>query len=306
MTDAWPAASYEQWSATCDTLHAHTQVLGKLAVALAPPEPQLQHAALRLTARGWETAPLPAPDGSGRLVVLLNLHTHEAIAEHSDGRVERVPLTPDRPVGAVTRDLLDAVRRLAGDVRIDPTPQEVAWTVPLDADDDHATYNRDQVAAYFAAASRAAMVLTEFRAPFRGRSTPVNAWWGSFDLAVSLFSGEPADPPSLDFIMRNAMDAQEVAVGWWPGDPRHPAAAFYAYAHPAPASFGNGSVEPPAAHWNGALGEYLLNWDDVRASADPHAAALTFAESAFTLACDVCQWDSTLVASARGTPPPVH
>jgi len=306
MTDAWPAASYERWSATCDTLHAHTQVLGKLAVALAPPEPQLQHAALRLTARGWETAPLPAPDGSGRLVVLLNLHTHEAVAEHSDGRVERVPLTPDRPVGAVTRDLLAAVRRLAGDVGIDPTPQEVAWTVPLDADDKHATYDRDQVADYFAAAGRAAMVLTEFRAPYRGRSTPVNAWWGSFDLAVSLFSGQPAEPPSPDFIMRNAMDAQEIAVGWWPGDPRHPAAAFYAYTHPAPASFADRSVDPAAAHWDGALGEYLLNWDDVRASADPHATALEFARSAFNLACDVCRWDNALVASAHGTPPPVH
>ncbi|HXB47444.1 MAG TPA: DUF5996 family protein [Streptosporangiaceae bacterium] len=307
MTDAWPAASYEQWSATCDTLHAHTQVLGKFAVALAPPEPQLQHAALRLTARGWETAPLPAPDGSGRLVVLLNLHTHEAVAEHSDGRVERVPLTPDRPVGAVTRDLLAAVRRLAGDVHIDPAPQEVAWTVPLDADDEHSTYNRDQVADYFAAASRAAMVLTEFRAPYRGRSTPVNAWWGSFDLAVSMFSGEPAEPPSADFIMRNAMDAQEVAVGWWPGDPRHPAAAFYAYTHPAPpSSFGDGQVQPPTARWDRALGEYLLNWDDVRASADPHATALEFARSAFTLACEVCMWDNVLVASAHGTPPPVH
>jgi hypothetical protein len=306
MTDAWPATSYEQWSATCDTLHAHTQVLGKFAVALAPREPQLQHAALRLTARGWETAPLPAPDGSGRLVVLLNLHTHEAVAEHSDGRVERVPLTPDRPVGAVTRDLLAAVRRLAGDVRIDPTPQEVAWNVPLDADDEHATYNRDEVAAYFAAASRAAMVLTEFRAPYRGRSTPVNAWWGSFDLAVSLFSGEPADPPSPDFIMRNAMDAQETAVGWWPGDSRHPAAAFYAYTHPAPSTFRDGPVGPAAAHWDGALGEYILNWDDVRASADPHATALEFARSAFTLACKVCQWDKVLVASAQGSPPPVH
>ena len=306
MTDAWPAVSYEQWSATCDTLHAHTQVLGKFAVALAPPEPQLQHAALRLTARGWETAPLPAPDGSGRLVVLLNLHTHEAVAEHSDGRVERVALAPDRSVGAVARDLLAAVRRLAGDVHIDPTPQEVPWTVPLDADDEHATYNRDQVAAYFAAAGRAAMVLTEFRAPYRGRSTPVNAWWGSFDLAVSLFSGHSAEPPSPDFIMRNAMDAQEVAIGWWPGDPRHPAAAFYAYTHPAPPSFGGGSVEPAAARWDGALGEYLLNWDDVRASADPHATALEFAQSAFTFACEVCRWDTTLVASAHGTPPPVH
>ncbi|HTZ94045.1 MAG TPA: DUF5996 family protein [Streptosporangiaceae bacterium] len=306
MTDAWPAASYEQWSATCDTLHAHTQVLGKFAVALAPPEPQLQHAALRLTARGWETAPLPAPDGSGRFVVLLDLHSHEAVAEHGDGRVERVPLTPDRPVGAVTRDLLAGVRRLAGDVHIDPTPQEVPWSVPLDADDEHATYDRQQVTDYFAAASRAAEVLTEFRAPYRGRSTPVNAWWGSFDLAVSLFSGEPAEPPSSDFIMRNAMDAQEVAVGWWPGDQRHPVAAFYAYTHPAPSSFADGLVGPPAARWDAALGEYILNWDDVRASADPHATALEFVGSVFNHACAVCRWDRELVASAHGSPPPVH
>ena len=101
MTDAWPPLPYEAWSATCDTLHAHTQVLGKLAVALAPPEPQLQHAALRLSARGWETLPLPAPDGSGALVVALDLHSHHAVAEHSDGRAQRVPLAPDRPVADV-------------------------------------------------------------------------------------------------------------------------------------------------------------------------------------------------------------
>jgi Family of unknown function (DUF5996) len=306
MTSAWPAVSYEQWSATCDTLHAHTQVLGKLAVALAPPQPELQHAALRLTARGWETEPLPAPDGSGRLVALLDLRTHEAVAEHSSGQEKRVALTPDRAVGDVTREFLAAVRRLAGPVEIDLRPQEVPWQVPLDADDEHARYDREQVESYFAAAGRAAMVLAEYRAPYRGRSTPVNAWWGSFDLAVSLFSGLPADPPSADFIMRNAMDAQEVAVGWWPGDPRHPEAAFYAYAHPAPAGFGNGQLSPAAAHWDATLGEYLLNWGDVRASADPHAAALQFALSAFTHACAVCGWDSRLAASAHGTPPPVR
>src|SRR4051795_10435847 len=133
-TTSLPAISYSAWQETCDTLHAHTQVLGKLSAVLAPPEPQLQHAALRLTARGWETAPLPAPDGSGALVVALDLHAHEALAEHSDGRAERVALTPDRPVGEVTRELVAAAGRLGGAVRIDPTPQEVAWTVPLDED----------------------------------------------------------------------------------------------------------------------------------------------------------------------------
>jgi hypothetical protein len=297
--------AYDRWQATCDTLHAHTQVLGKLAVAIAPPEPQLQHAALRLTARGWETLALPAPDGSGALVAALDLRTHEALVEHSDGRSQRVALTPDRAVGEVTRELLQAVRALAGPVEINPTPQEVPWRVPLDEDDEHARYDRDLVASYFAAATRAALVLGAFRAPYRGRSTPVNAWWGSFDLAVNLFSGLPADPPSEDFIMRNAMDAQEVAVGWWPGDARYGRAAFYAYAHPAPDGFAAATLSPVAAHWEAELGEYVLDWDDLIATSDPRAAALDFARSAFRHACAVCGWDSALAGSAEGTPPPV-
>jgi hypothetical protein len=293
---------YEEWSATCDTVHAHTQVLGKLAVALASPEPELQHAALRLTARGWETAPLPAPDGSGAVVAGLDLRAHEAFVEHTRGEGQRIALFPDRAVGEVTRELLAAVRSVAGEFEINPTPQEVAWTVPLDEDAEHATYDADQVAAYFAAATSAALVLAAFRAPYRGRSTPVNAWWGSFDLAVSLFSGHPADPPSDDFIMRNAMDSQEVAVGWWPGDARYERAAFYAYSHPAPEGFADAKLSPSAARWDGELGEYILDWDD---AGDDPASGLTFARSAFQHACAVCQWDSSLAASAEGKPPPV-
>jgi hypothetical protein len=301
----WASLSYEDWHETCDTLHAHTQLLGKLAVALAPPEPQLQHAALRLTARGWETLPLPAPDGSGAFVAALDLHRHEAVVEHSGGEGRRVALTPDRSVGAVTRDVLAAASELAGPIAIDPTPQEVAWTVPLDEDEEHASYDAGRVETYFAAATRAALVLAAFRAPYRGRSTPVNAWWGSFDLAVNLFSGAEADPPAGDFIMRNAMDAQEVAVGWWPGDPRYPSAALYAYAHPAPEGFADGTLEPEAAHWEPDLGEFVLRWGDLAAAPDPHAAGLEFARSAFRHACIVCGWDPALPASAEGRPPPV-
>jgi Family of unknown function (DUF5996) len=305
MSAALPALSYPQWRETCDTLHAHTQLLGKLAVALAPPEPQLQHAALRLSARGWETLPLPAPDGSGAILAGLDLHAHEALVEHSDGRSRRIALTPHRPVGEVTREVLAAVSGLAGAVAIDPTPQEVPWSVPLDEDREHARYEPAQVVSYFAAATQAALVLAQFRAPFRGRSTPVNAWWGSFDLAVNLFSGLPADPPSQDFIMRNAMDAQEVAVGWWPGDARYERAAFYAYAHPAPEGFAEAKLAPEAARWEGELGEYVLDWEDVRTASDPRALALQFAHSAFAHACTVCEWDPALAASAEGTPPPV-
>jgi len=301
----WPSIAYPEWSATCDTLHAHTQVLGKLAAELAPPEPQLQHAALRLTARGWETLPLPAPDGGGAFVVALDLHRHEALVETSDGELQAVPLVPDRPVGEVTRELLAAVAEVAGEAKIDPAPQEVAWTVPLDQDTEHATYDRQAIAEHFGMATRAAQVLAAFRAPYRGRSTPVNAWWGSFDLAVSLFSGDPAAPPSDDFIMRNAMDSQEVAVGWWPGDPKHGGAAFYAYAHPAQPGFAEADLKVDGARWDADLGEYLLEWEDVVAAEDPHGLAVSFARQAFLHACTTCGWDAELAASAEGTPPPV-
>jgi hypothetical protein len=301
----WPTVSYEDWSETCDTLHAHTQVLGKLAVKLAPAEPELQHAALRLSARGWETGPLPAPDGSGTLVVALDLRTHEVLIEASKGGVQRVPLLPERPVGAVTRDVLAAIDGLVGAVTINPTPQEVPWSVPLTEDEEHRRYDPDQVERYFAAATFASLVLAEFRAPYRGRSTPVNAWWGSFDLAVSLFSGRPATPPSNDFIMRNAMDAQEVAIGWWPGDRSYFKAAFYAYAHPAPEGFAAASLAPSSSRWDTALGEYILDWEDARNSDDPHATALEFAHSVFRHACAVCEWDMALLASTEGRPPPV-
>src|SRR3981189_3062983 len=136
MPSKWPPLHYQEGRDTCATLHAHTQVLGKLAAVLARPEPQLQHAALRLTARGWETLPLPAPDGSGglrrrplrareasgALVVALDLGSHEAAAEHSDGRAHRIALTPDRPVGEVTRDVLEAVRDPGGPAAIAPAP----------------------------------------------------------------------------------------------------------------------------------------------------------------------------------------
>ena len=300
---AWPPVSYEGWSETCDTLHGHVQVLGKLAVELAAPAPQFQHAALRLTARGWETAPLPAPDGSGSFGVVLDLRAHEALVEHSNGAARGTALTPNRSVAEVTHEVLGAVRELAGDVEFNPRPQETPWQTPLDEDVEHATYDPAAVDAYFLAATRASFVLEEIRAPYRGRSTPVNAWWGSFDLAVSLFSGRPAEPPSRAFIMRNSMDAQEIALGWWPGDARYGRAAFYAYAHPAPDGLTGADVSP--GRWDATLGEFILDWDEVVASPDPHAAAVGFAHAVVRHACDVCDWVPELARSLEGDPPPV-
>jgi len=276
VAPTWPALPVEPWRDTYDTLHAHSQVLGRLAAALRPPEPELQHAALRLTARGWETGTLTAPNGTGALVVALDLHAHETVIEHSRGETRRVPLTPDRAVGAVTVEVLAGIRELAGEVEIRTAPAEVPWTVPLDEDEEHHTYDPAQVAVYFEAATRAALALAEYRAPYRGRKTAVNAWWGSFDLAVSVFSG-----------------AQELAAGWWPGDGRYPRAAFYAYVHPAQPGF----EEAPVGRWDGELGELVLDWDDVVAAPDPEAAALAFLRSTARHGCAVCNWDPALAAS---------
>jgi len=178
-------------------------------------------------------------------------------------------------------------------------------TTRLDQDYEHATYDPAHVATDRAAATEASLVLAALRAPYRGRSTPVNAWWGTFDLAVGLFSGRPADPPSNDFIMRNAANAQQIEIGWWPGDARYPHAAFFAFAFPAPDGFENATLSPPAAYWNTELREYVLDWDDVRVAPDPHGAALDFGRSAIRHACAVCGWDPILGASAEGVPPPV-
>lgn len=302
----WPSVDYQDWAATCDTLHAHSQVLGKLAATLGAPEPQLQHAALRLTARGWETLALGTPDRSGSFVAGLDLRRHEAFIEHSDGGERRVALTPNRSVAEVTGELLAAVGALAGPVELELSPQEVSWAVPLDQDREHTTYDSSAVEQYFAAATRAALALAAYRAPYRGRSTPVNAWWGSFDLAVSLFSGLPAEAPADDFIMRNAMDSQEVAVGWWPGDERYPKAAFYAYAHPHVEEFAASKLTPDAARWDENLGEFVLDWNDACADDDPHAAGLAFARAALRQACTACDWDPALLASAEANPPPIR
>jgi len=266
-SSSWPSLAYGDWRDTCDTLHAHTQVLGKLAATISPPEPQYLHLALRLTARGWETRPLQAPDGSGSFVVAIDLRAHQELVEHSDGRSASVELTPNRPVGNVTRELLDAVAGLVGPVELDLVPDEVPWTVRLDEDTEHATYDREDVARYFAAASRAGLVLASLRAPYDGRKTSVNAWWGSFDLAVSLQSAD-----------------REVAVGWWPGDPKYGNAAFYAYAAPAPEGFEEAGLSPPPARWDAELGEFILDWDDVVAADDPPAIALEFGRSALSAA----------------------
>jgi hypothetical protein len=133
----------------------------------------------------------------------------------------------------------------------------------------------------------------------------VNAWWGTFDLAISLFSGRSVNPPSDDFIMRNSANAEQIEIGWWPGDARYPRAAFFGFVSPAPPGLSEATVAPTAARWDTDLGEFLLDWDDARAAGDPAGAAIDFGRSVIRHACAACGWDPVLAASAEGSPPPL-
>jgi hypothetical protein len=301
----WPEVSYSSWSDCCNTLHALAQLLGKTAAALAPPQPQLQHAALRLSSRGIATQPLPTRNGNGTLTITLDLLAHWAEIQHSGGEKWRIGLE-GRTVAEVTNAVLDTARRLGGEIVINTAPQEVPWTVSLDEDEEHHHYSPEQAERYFQAATHAALALAEYAAPFRGRQTPVNLWWGSFDLSVNLFSGADAQPPASDFIPRNSMDCQEIVVGWWPGDPNYPKAAFYAYAHPAPDGYESTTIEPPVARWEPRLGEFILDWSDVIHSHSPQALALQFARSVFHEVSSACAWPPALVATMAGNPPPIR
>ena len=282
-------------------------MLGKLAAALAPPEPQLQHAALRLTARGWETAPLPGARRLGRARSSRSICTptrrSPSTATGARGASRSRPIAP---VGEVTRELLAAVRRLAGAVELNLTPQETPWTTPLDRTRSTPPSTRRGSTPTSRPRPAPRWCSAALRAPYRGRSTPVNAWWGSFDLAVSLFSGKSAEPPGggLHHAQRGqcGADRGRLVAGRCALSRR---AAFYAYAHPAPAGFENATLQPAAAHWDATLGEFILDWDDIRDEPGSARERVAFARSAVLHACTVCGWDPALAASAEGIPPPV-
>ena len=297
----WPPLPYAEWENTRDTLHMWTQIVGKTRLALTPLENHWWNVPLYVTPRGLSTSAIPC--GADTFEIEFDLVAHQLLLRKSSGTQHGMRLYP-RSVADFYSEVMDALRRLGIDVRISVVPSEVPDPIPFPEDRIHATYDPAQATRFHRVLSSIDLVMKEHRAHFRGRTTPVHFFWGSFDLAVSLFSGLPVEPPSNDFIMRNAGDAQQIEVGWWPGDGRYGRAAFYAYAHPAPPGFERATLR--SGRWDGTLGEYVLDWDDVRTAADPYATALEFARSAFRHACAVCGWDTGLAASAEGTPPPVR
>lgn len=289
----WPALPYEEWRKTRDTLHMYTQVVGKLRLALSPFEPQWGHVPLYVTARGVTTSDMPIGDRT--MDAEFDLIGHQLVFRTSDGAFERRQLG-----GAVAdfhADVLGMLQRLGVDAHITPLPSEVGDPIPFPQDRIHDTYVPEQANRFFQVLSHVDSVLKEHRARFRGKTTPVNFYWGTFDLAVTRYSGRAVDPPTDRGIIRRVSgDAEVICAGWWPGDERHPEPTFFAYGYPSPAGMERAVVGPAPAGWSDAAGEFLLPYEAVRASPDPRGAIHQFLDSTYSAAAEIMDWDGGLIS----------
>jgi hypothetical protein len=294
----WPALPRAAWQDTYATLHMYTQVVGKLRLALCAPENQFWHVPYYVTVRGLTTSPMPYGDRT--VEIDFDFVDHALVARTSDGYTRALPLEP-RTVAdfyEATRALLD---ELGVDVRIWPQPVEIPDPIPFAADTQHRSYDRDAAHRFFEVLRRADMALKQYRGHFSGKSSPVHFFWGSFDLAVTRFSGRPAPPrPDADLIPRLSDNEEVMIVGFWPGA-GDVDAAFYAYAAPEPRGFADARIAVPAAFYHPSMKELILPYEAVRKAADPTAEIVAFAESAYENAARLAGWDRG--ALERAAPP---
>jgi len=285
----WPALPLAAWQDTYATLHMYTQVVGKLRLALCPRENQLWHVALYVTARGLGTSPMPYGD---QLVELeFDFIDHQLHLRKSDGTRRAMPLRP-QPV----RDFYRAVMAMLGEigcpVRIWPRPVEVPDPIQFEEDTRHCAYDAEAAHRFWEVLRRVDAVFKVFRGRFMGKSSPVHFFWGSFDLAVTRFSGKAAPPrPDADAITREAYNQEVISVGFWPGGSGVDGAAFYSYTAPAPAGLEAERVRPERAFWHPQLKEFLLMYDDVRSAARPEELILEFAESTYEAGARLAGWN---------------
>jgi hypothetical protein len=289
-TEELPSLPYEEWRDTRDTLHMYTQVIGKLRLALSPFEPQWANVPLYLSARGLTTTPIPI--GSRTLDAEFDLIDHVLVLRTSDGRVERHPLG-----GAVAdfyQDVMRALARLGVDVAISVVPSEVANPIPFPEDRTHTTYEPEQAARFFRVLSAVDILTKAHRAGFRGRTSPVQFFWGTFDLAL-IRSGRPMPLPDVSSVIRHyGADAEVICAGWWPGDERVPYPAFYAYGYPEPEGVELAAIQPSAAKWMENIGEFILPYEVVRGLPDPRHAVLEFFRTTYQHAAAHLGWDPEL------------
>jgi hypothetical protein len=286
----WPELPLADWIDTKNTLHRWTQIVGKIRMTLTPLVNHWWNVPLYVSARGLTTAKMPC--GDRWLDMELDFVSHVLRIRTSDGSEHDVPLGP-RSVADLYAEIFSVLRSMRIECTIWPMPVELLEDViPLDRDQKHRSYDRDAVERFWRILALTDAVFTKFRSEFLGKCSPVHFFWGSFDLAVTRFSGRPAPvKPDADAITREAYSHEVSSVGWWPGDSRLELPAFYSYAAPEPARFREAKVAPASAYYNAPLGGFYLHHDDLRRSPDPDQALLDFCHSTYVAAADLGGWD---------------
>jgi hypothetical protein len=303
--EVWPALPYLEWRDTYSTLHLWTQIVGKIRVAQTPWMNHSWHVPLYVTARGLTTSPIPF----GRRIFELTFDfiQHALLIDVSDGGQRRIELRP-RSVADFRSELMKALVGLDIEVSINDNPCEIADAVPFNEDHAHASYDPAAAHAFWKALVQIDRVFKQFRSGFLGKVSPVHFFWGSFDMAVTRFSGRTAPafsgkvPGVASEIMREAYSHEVSSAGFWPGGNGVDYACFYSYAYPAPAGFKTAAVQPAEASFSEALGEFLLSYDVVRRSADPDATLLAFLQSTYEAAARSANWDREALECPLGAP----
>ena len=303
--DPWPDLPLEAWKDTYATLHMWTQIVGKTCLALAPPQNHWWHIALRVTARGLATGPMLY--GSRTLDAEFDFIEHELVLRTGEGAVQKIALRP-QSVAEFYRAYLAALKKLDVHVKLWPVPVEVEQPIRFTADETHASYDPEYANRHWRILVQADDVLRRFRAPFLGKCSPVHFFWGSFDLAVTRFSGRRApERPGADRITREAYSHEVISAGFWPGSGDVQQAAFYAYAAPEPAGLRDLVPQPSAVYYHPPMGIFILPYAAVRTASSPVDALLAFLQSTYDAAADLAHWDREALErpATSGAPPPV-
>lgn len=291
--EAWPALPLAEWRETCDTLHMWTQIVGKVRLALSPHVNHWWEVPLYVSARGLTTSAIPCAHGNFEMNFDFVEHKLEIVSAWTEAVGIRLYA---RSVAEFYAEVMQSLESLGIAVKIWPMPQEVPDPIRFDRDTTHAQYDPEYADRFWRILSSIDAVLKEFRTRFTGKVSPVHFFWGSFDLAFTMFSGRRApERPGADRVTREAYSHEECSVGWWPGGGEITEPMFYAYAAPEPPGFREAPVKPEKAYYDTKLGEFLLSYDEVRRSADPRAQILSFAESAYGSAANLGRWDRSSV-----------
>ena len=287
--ECWPALPLSSWNDTYATLHLWTQIVGKVRLRLTPVVNHWWNVPLYVTARGLTTSRIPY--GKRAFELCFDFIRHQLVLETSDGLLKALPLEP-RSVSEFYQEFMELLRSAEIEVKIWKRPVEIPDPIAFDKDRVHASYDRASVEKFWRILLSVDTVLNQFRARFIGKSSPVHFFWGSFDLAVTRFSGRRApDRPGIDAMTREAYSHEVSSVGFWPGGSNVRGAAFYSYAAPEPQGFKNEPVRPDAAFYDGQLGEFVLMYDDVRNAESPTASLLEFCQSTYSAAATLANWD---------------